>query len=172
MKKSIALLLILVFTGFSFTSVQKVAATSTSAVTAVQTTDISESQYEENIADAKPITIEQYLKKMVNNDRFIVFIGFSDCSHCRKFSPVMKQYLQSATHPIYYLDYGQEGSFKKASQDQINQFFSSFDNGFEFMGTPTVALINKGKVVSMTVGDDTTLSDLQHISTDFNQINQ
>lgn len=58
MKKSIALLLILVFTGFSFTSVQKVAATSTSAVTAVQTTDISESQYEENIADAKPITIE------------------------------------------------------------------------------------------------------------------
>ena len=88
--------------------------------------------------------------------------------HCRKFSPVMKQYLQQSQHPIYYLDYGNNGSFSMASQKQITDFYSTFATPMSFMGTPTVALLDHGKVVSMTAGDDTTLSDLQQITADYN----
>jgi predicted bacteriocin transport accessory protein len=124
--------------------------------------------YEENIRGVIPITLTQYLHKAQTGEKFIVFVGFKECVHCRKFSPVMKQYLQQSQHPIYYLDYGNNGSFSMASQKQITDFYSTFATPMSFMGTPTVALLDNGKVVSMTAGDDTTLSDLQQITADYN----
>ena len=128
----------------------------------------TENQYENNINGVNSITLSQYLNKVNKNDKFIVFIGFKECTHCRKFSPVFKKFLSLTDQPIYYLDFGQNGSFKYSSQEQINEFPTTFKAPFEFLGTPTVALISEGKVSSMVVGDDTTLDDLQHLLNDSN----
>jgi len=144
--------------------------TSTTTKTEVTTQPkVSESNYEANIKGVQPLNVDQYLSKVASGDKFIVFIGFKECSHCRAFSPVMKQFLKEAKQPVYYFDYGPEGSLKTASQETRNQFFDTFNSPFDFMGTPTVAVFSKGKVVSMTVGDDTTLSDLQQLETDYSQ---
>lgn len=127
---------------------------------------INEETYEHNIQGVTPISLNQYLTKADQDEKFIVFIGFKECTHCRKFSPIMKQFLQGVNQPIYYLDYGPTGSFKSASTQSINNFYGTFTNPMTFMGTPTVALVNHGKVVSMTVGDDTTLADLQRLVSD------
>jgi len=141
---------------------------STQETTTATVTPVSKSEYEANIKGVQVLNVDRYLAKAAQGEKFVVFIGFQDCSHCRNFSPIMKQYLQVTDHPVYYLDYGLEGSLKTASQSTREQFFATFSDPFEFMGTPTVALIKDGKVSSMTVGDDTTLADLQQLDMDYN----
>jgi predicted bacteriocin transport accessory protein len=171
MKRLIIVVAALAFIGISAASSQSVAAATVSDTPAAAVDNgINKEQYAVNIARATPITLDQYLTKISQGDKFIVYVGFSDCPHCRKFSPVLKQFLEQSSLPVVYLDYGPGGSFKTAPQDQISKFYNSFSNGFEFMGTPTVAVFNHGKIVSMTVGDDTTLNDLEHIQADYEQI--
>lgn len=136
-------------------------------VTSSQTiTTVTESDYEKNIKGVHRISLKKYLTKVHKGNKFIVFIGFKECSHCRNFSPVMKQFLKSVDQRIYYLDYGPTGTFKDASQEEINDFYNTFSKPYKFLGTPTVALFSNGKVISMTVGDNTTLADLNQLVSD------
>ncbi|MHC9533467.1 PedC/BrcD family bacteriocin maturation disulfide isomerase [Dellaglioa sp. BT-FLS60] len=132
---------------------------------------VTEEQYEKNITGVTPISLNQYLQKVSNGDKFISYIGFKSCPHCRRLSPILKEFIQKANQPIYYLDYGQTGTFTTATKTMINNFYNSFNQPFEFAGTPTVALYNKGKLISMTVGDDTTLNDLTLLLNDSNSNN-
>ncbi|WP_416353406.1 PedC/BrcD family bacteriocin maturation disulfide isomerase [Agrilactobacillus fermenti] len=127
---------------------------------------VTEDNYDKNIQGVTPISLTQYLQKISDGDKFIAYIGFKECPHCRKFSPVLNKFIQEANQPVYYLDYGPTGTFTTATKNMLDNFYSSFNQPFEFAGTPTVALYNKGKLLSMTVGDDTTLDDLQHILQD------
>lgn len=141
--------------------------TSIKPITSSQTiTTVTESDYKKNIKGVHRISLKKYLTKVHKGNKFIVFIGFKECSHCRNFSPVMKQFLKSVDQRIYYLDYGPTGTFRDASQDEINDFYNTFAKPYQFLGTPTVALFSNGKVVSMTVGDNTTLADLYHLVSD------
>ncbi|OOM16081.1 PedC/BrcD family bacteriocin maturation disulfide isomerase [Clostridium saccharobutylicum] len=158
------------FVGIGGNAVHVYAATqaiSSEPITLSQTTDtITESDYEKNIKGVQRISLKKYLSKVNSGKKFIVFIGFKQCSHCRKFSPIMKQFLKNVNQPIYYLDYGPTGAFKNASQEEKNDFYNTFTKPYKFLGSPTVALFSNGKVVSMTVGDDTTLADLNQLVSD------
>ncbi|UYZ35872.1 PedC/BrcD family bacteriocin maturation disulfide isomerase [Clostridium beijerinckii] len=138
----------------------------TSVTSSKTTSTVTELKYEKNIKGVHKISLRQYLDKVHNGEKFIVFIGFKECSHCRNFSPIMKKFLKNVDQRIYYLDYGPTGTFKNASKEEINDFYDTFTTPYQFGGTPTVALFSKGKVISMTVGDNTTLDDLNHLVSD------
>jgi predicted bacteriocin transport accessory protein len=171
MKKSMFSVVILTFIcslliGIGGTTVHVYATTQTSSQA---TNIITESDYEKNIEGVHQISLREYLDKVHNGKKFIVFIGFKECPHCRNFSPVMKQFLKNVNQQIYYLDYGPTGTFKDASQEERNDFYNTFAKPYQFLGSPTVALFSNGKVVSMTAGDDTTLADLDHLVSDSEQ---
>lgn len=176
MKKSIVSVVILTLMGSFIIGIRGNAihaatqVTLNKPITSSQTmATVTEADYENNIKGVYPISLDQYLAKVHSNNKFIVFIGFKECSHCRNFSPVMKQFLKNVNQPIYYLDYGPNGTFKDASQDEINDFYNTFAKPYQFLGTPTVALFSNGKVVSMTVGDNTTLAELNQLVSDSNK---
>lgn len=171
MKKKLLLLLsmcffTIIFWGLNNSTVAFAADSTENSRTTSIDNNIDETQYNNNIKGVQEISLEQFLQKKNNNDKFIIYIGFKECPHCRKFSPVIKKFLKITNTPIYYLDYGPDGSFKSANKTTIQKFFNSFNTPFEFAGTPTVALFSDNNLISMTVGDDTTLNDLQHILND------
>lgn len=131
-----------------------------------QTIIPSKAEYNKNIQGVMPIDLSAYLKKYDKGDKFLTYIGFEDCKHCRKFSPVIKTFLSNPNPPLYYLDYGLKGSFSTATPQEINAFFESFNEPFQFMGTPTIALIADHQVKSMVAGDDSTLEDLNQLVDD------
>lgn len=172
MKKRIISVVILTLMGSFLVGIRgnAINAHAATQVTSSQTiTTVTESDYEKNIKGVHRISLKKYLTKVHKGNKFIVFIGFKECSHCRNFSPVMKQFLKSVDQRIYYLDYGPTGTFKDASQEEINDFYNTFSKPYKFLGTPTVALFSNGKVISMTVGDNTTLADLNRLASDINQ---
>lgn len=126
------------------------------------TRDVSQSEYEDNIKRTKSITLTEFLKTANANTDFIGYIGFSECSHCRSFSSTIKNFTE--THNLYYLDIGPNGSFKSSSAGQIQEFFTIFEsNNYQFMGTPTVIHVRNNKVISMAVGEDTKLLELEQL---------
>lgn len=126
----------------------------------------SKAEYNKNIQGVTSINLSTYLEKYDKGDKFLTYVGFEDCKHCRKFSPVVKTFLSKPNPPLYYLDYGLKGSFSTATPQKINAFFESFNEPFQFMGTPTIALIADHQVKSMVVGDDSTLEDLNQLVND------
>lgn len=173
MKKKLALFIsigfaVAVFLNLSIQQITVHAAIKPTTITETKDNNINEIQYNNNIRGVREINLDQFLQKKKNSESFIIYIGFKECPHCRKFSPILKKFIKLSNKPIYYLDYGPESSFKYADKETIQDFLASFNAPFEFAGTPTVALFVNNKLVSMAVGDDTTLDDLQHILSDSN----
>lgn len=158
--------LLFLFTDNNSVKAQTTAQNSSSEVVSPIDNGVDQVTYEQNIQGTTPISLNQYLQKVANGDKFIVYIGFKECPHCRKFSPVLKEFTKTAKQPVYYLDYGPTGSFLTSTQASIQKFYNTFNQPFEFAGTPTVALFDKTKLVSMTVGDDTTITDLNQLLND------
>ncbi|GKT04673.1 PedC/BrcD family bacteriocin maturation disulfide isomerase [Furfurilactobacillus entadae] len=124
---------------------------------------ITVQQYNENIQGAKQVTAWQYLSLM--NDRqakFFAYIGFSGCPYCRALSPVTKQFISEAKLPVYYLNLTE--SFKDFPNSDLGLFWDTFNEPYEWEGTPTIALVVHGKIVEEYVGSDTTLQQLNALN--------
>lgn len=158
--------LLFLFTDNNSVKAQTAVQNSSSEKVAPIDNGVDQVTYEQNIQGTTSISLDQYLQKVANGDKFIVYIGFKECPHCRNFSPVLKEFTKTAKQPVYYLDYGPTGSFSTSTQTSIQKFYTTFNQPFEFAGTPTLALFNKTKLVSMAVGDDTTINDLDQILSD------
>lgn len=134
---------------------------------------ITQKQYEKNIKGVKKRSFDSVIKMANSGRSFILFIGFSECPHCRKFSPVMNKFLQSIKYraKVYYLNMNVNAALPSMSKKKIYSFNKVFQKPFEFIGTPTVVVIHGGHAVAGVVGDITTLDQLNQLLNVYLNIN-
>lgn len=107
--------------------------------------NVSEKDYENNIHGVIHITPTQIMKKVSRKSRFILFVGYKECKYCRAFSIDLKKFISLKKDKVYYLDL--DNIRQKKSGYNYNKKFEKFiQKDLKLMGTPTIALINKGNV--------------------------
>lgn len=118
---------------------------------------VTVSQYEQNISGTKRITLDDLSEKISQEDSFILYIGYKGCPFCRAFSPVLGDFINKTSSVVYYLD------LEDPTPVKLNSVGLAFlKDDVNLNGTPTVVLVQKGKVDSNHnyVGSDTTEQDL------------
>lgn len=153
------LLSLVIATGFALLPAQvSHASTSESNVT-----QVTIPQYLNNISRVHKVNVKRFynLIKNTNKKPFYFFFGFKECPYCRKFSPVLKEFMQRKnTLPIYYVDVTTFGS-----KDRQNVKMSKAVNNFittkvKLKTTPTIVGIRKGHIIGSFRESSTKLSQL------------
>lgn len=126
---------------------------------------ITQKQYKKNIKGVKKRSFNHVLRMANSGRSFILFVGFSECPHCRKFSPVMKEFLRKNKHTanVYYLNMNVNAMLPNMSKKRVSSFNAIFQKPFIFIGTPTIVVISGGHVIAGAVGDTTTLEQLTQL---------
>lgn len=83
----------------------------------------------------KEITYKETKKLFDDDESFILYVGSSECPHCKDFSPKFKRVLDKNKVYAYYLD------LNELSTEEAEDF----QNYISISGTPTVAFIVDGE---------------------------
>lgn len=88
-----------------------------------------------NKSNLKKLTYNEVIKKMNNNDDFILCISATTCSHCQNYKPKLKTISKDYNITIYYIDVNKEDKEYEDFKKQLN-----FDGS-----TPVTLFIKEGK---------------------------
>lgn len=153
-------LLLVLFIG----STKSLASDGTSASDEI--TNITIPQYKQNIRGIKSISGKTLLKKIKSQNNFVLFIGFKECPYCRKFSPVLHEYLtyrhqigtRKSTKPIYYLDID---SYKNKDTKKSALEYIKILKVTKLKTTPTIDQFVHGKIRVKIANSNTTFQELK-----------
>jgi predicted bacteriocin transport accessory protein len=114
----------------------------------------------------KITNVKTYLNLLKNTDKTYIYIGSRTCSHCIATIPVIKQLMLELDITINYVD------IADMSQTDINKIVKSDATFTDGLGTPTILIVEDGKVVDSNIGeaDYTTLKGFFLGETKFNEI--
>lgn len=108
-----------------------------------QIPQVSQDQYEKNIKGVHNIDVNGLMNKINNKESFILFVGYKECKYCRAFSIELHKFIQKDNANVYYLNWDNI----RQNPEQITQSFIDFiNNDLQLTGTPTIALLQNGKV--------------------------
>lgn len=85
----------------------------------------------------KEITFSEYQELFEGNDKFVLFIGSNECSHCTLFKNKVNRVVEKYGITINYID------VSKLSDKQ----YAHLNAYFPFSGTPTTIVIQNGEEV-------------------------
>lgn len=100
-------------------------------------------------------------KKIKSGDKFLLFIGKSNCAYCQKILPVLQQAQTNYKYTTVYLDINQESISSAEYQEMaalldvkktVNNETKEFG---KFQYTPMIAVINNGKMIDGMIGYNT-----------------
>lgn len=158
-KKLLFLVVVTIFSIFFFQN--KTVFASPENVSTVTSTQLipTEDEYEHNISKVVPITPNNLISKFNSGNTFVLFIGYKECRYCRKFSSTLKQFMDTSSTPVFYLD------LDSVTENQLSrEFLTIINNDIALQGTPTIVLIKHSKVIHKYFGSQTTLNQLQTLN--------
>ena len=74
-------------------------------------------------------------EKIESKEKFVLFIGKQDCSHCQKYKTTINKVVEEYKVEIYHID------LSKLTAEEIAYISSRFP----FSGTPTTIIVENGK---------------------------
>lgn len=80
------------------------------------------------------ISYDELYSKINSNEKFVLFIGSNDCSHCTKFKGTLNKIVKDYNVEIFYIDIS---TLTKVQYAYLNSHFP-------FSGTPTTIVIENG----------------------------
>lgn len=108
-----------------------------------QIPQVGQDQYEQNIQGVHNIDANGVMNKINNKENFILFVGYKECRYCRAFSPELHKFIKNDNANVYYLNWDSV----RQNPSQITKPFMDFiNNDLQLSGTPTIALLQNGKV--------------------------
>ncbi|MGM9834961.1 MAG: thioredoxin family protein [Bacilli bacterium] len=107
-------------------------------------TDNSENKTEPTYANLKTITINEYEKKLNNNEKMIVVIARTGCGPCSVYLPTLNEVLDSLKYQAYKIDIA---SFKTQEENNL------FRELFTIKGTPTTVIVNNKEIKYTLIGN-------------------
>lgn len=128
----VILLLIITFGGSYFASEMKTCSNNT----------------ESKEVELASISYSEYKKLKKEDDLSIIYIARPGCSYCQQQEPIVKQIMQEYGLMVNYMN------TDDMSSEEIEELINSYDvfKGGDNFGTPTILLVQKGKIVDSTIG--------------------
>lgn len=81
------------------------------------------------------LSYKEVIEKINSKDKFALFIGSSECSHCTIFKGTINSVIKDYNIKIYYID------LSKLNDDE----YAYLHSNFSFSATPTTIVIENGK---------------------------
>ena len=81
------------------------------------------------------ITYQELVEKIESKEKFVLFIGKQDCSHCQKYKSTINKVVEEYDVEIFHID------ISKITTEEL----AYINSRFPFTGTPTTIVIENGK---------------------------
>ena len=102
--------------------------------------DKKRTEYIENKSENKyfiEIDTTDYIEKVNNKEKFVIFIGSSQCGACKTFKPIITKFANEQKVTVYFID------LIKTSDEDRNKIYNV--QTIDYL--PTLLIFEKGKVV-------------------------
>lgn len=107
------------------------------------------------------LTLAGYLDVIKNEQLTVIYVGNETCAACALFDPVMKEIISEHRINVYHLNLA-----RVTTQTDANKIYESYedfkDNG---INTPTMLIVEKGKVIAAQIGAKTKETTLEFFKT-------
>ncbi len=131
----------------------------TSNKTTTNSQNTTETEYDVSMFEKE--TPANITKRMKSGEQFVLYIGRSDCTYCRKMLPTLQEAQKNYSYKTIYLDINSininSNEYKEMASllDVIITANDETKKFGEFQVTPMVAIISNGKMVDGMIGYNT-----------------
>ena len=133
--------IIVVSTIFSNTSIAH--ANDTVVNNKVEEKKVTEDEYLQNVNRFNKLNMKEIYSKFENKETFVLYLGRKTCPHCRKFSPVLKE---------FNILYGNKLNYYDIESPDLDKDAKVFLSKLKIPGVPAVLYVKEGKVVNGWAG--------------------
>lgn len=109
----------------------------------IEEKEVIEDEYLQNINKFNRLNIKDIYSKFENKETFVLYLGRKTCPHCRKFSPILREFNILYGNKLNYYD------IESADLDKDAKVFLS---KLQIPGVPAVLYVKEGKVVNGWAG--------------------
>lgn len=109
----------------------------------IEEKEVTEDEYLQNINKFNRLNIKDIYSKFENKETFVLYLGRKTCLHCRKFSPILKE---------FNVLYGNKLNYYDIESPDLDKDAKVFLSKLQIPGVPAVLYVKEGKVVNGWAG--------------------
>ena len=109
----------------------------------IEEKEVTEDEYLQNINKFNRLNIKDIYSKFENKETFVLYLGIKTCPHCRKFSPILREFNILYENKLNYYD---------IESPDLDKDAKVFLSKLKIPGVPAVLYVKEGKVVNGWAG--------------------
>ena len=104
---------------------------------------VTEDEYLQNVDRFNKLNMKEIYSKFENKETFVLYLGRKTCPHCRKFSPILRE---------FNILYGNKLNYYDIESPDLDKDAKVFLLKLQIPGVPAVLYVKEGKVVNGWAG--------------------
>ena len=109
----------------------------------IEEKEVTEDEYLQNVDKFNRLNIKDIYSKFENKETFVLYLGRKTCPHCRKFSPILRE---------FNVLYGNKLNYYDIESPDLDKDAKVFLSKLKIPGVPAVLYVKEGKVVNGWAG--------------------
>ena len=109
----------------------------------IEEKEVTENEYLQNIDRFNKLNMKEIYSKFENKETFVLYLGRKTCPHCRKFSPILRE---------FNVLYGNKINYYDIESPDLDKDAKVFLSKLQIPGVPAVLYVKEGKVVNGWAG--------------------
>lgn len=109
----------------------------------IEEKEVTEDEYLQNVDRFNKLNIKEIYSKFENKETFVLYLGRKTCPHCRKFSPILREFNSLYGNKLNYYD---------IESPDLDKDAKVFLAKLQIPGVPAVLYVKEGKVVNGWAG--------------------
>ena len=109
----------------------------------IEEKEVTEDEYLQNVDKFNRLNIKDIYSKFENKETFVLYLGRKTCPHCRKFSPILREFNVLYRNKLNYYD---------IESPDLDKDAKVFLSKLKIPGVPAVLYVKEGKVVNGWAG--------------------
>lgn len=139
--KKILISIVVVSAIFNNTAITR--ANDTIANNKIEEKEVTEDEYIQNVDRFNKLNMKEIYSKFENKETFVLYLGRKTCPHCRKFSPILRE---------FNILYGNKLNYYDIESPDLDKDAKVFLSKLKIPGVPAVLYVKEGKVVNGWAG--------------------
>ena len=109
----------------------------------IEEKEVTEDEYLQNVDRFNKLNMKEIYSKFENKETFVLYLGRKTCPHCRKFSPILRE---------FNILYGNKLNYYDIESPDLDKDAKVFLSKLKIPGVPAVLYVKEGKVVNGWAG--------------------
>ena len=109
----------------------------------IEEKEVTEDEYIQNVDKFNKLNMKEIYSKFENKETFVLYLGRKTCPHCRKFSPILRE---------FNVLYGNKINYYDIESPDLDKDAKVFLSKLQIPGVPAVLYVKEGKVVNGWAG--------------------